>query len=89
MIASLKSLFLTLVKLAQRWPWLIALFGFVSGAASYFLIERSESLAQVIAIVMLVSYLWLAPAACGNELRHANGASAKSVFCFTVLYRRH
>lgn len=59
MIASLKSLFLTLVKLAQRWPWLIALFGFVSGAASYFLIERSESLAQVIAIVMLVSWLWL------------------------------
>lgn len=58
-MTTLKSLVFSLVKLVQRWPWLIAVFGFVSGVASYFLVERSESLAQIIAIIMLVSWLWL------------------------------
>jgi len=58
-MASFKALLTALVDLAKRWPGLIALFGFVSGAASYLLVERSESLAQVIAIVMLVSWVWL------------------------------
>lgn len=58
-MASLKTLLPALIKLAQRWPGLIALFGFGSGAASYLLVERSESLAQVIAIVMLVGWVWL------------------------------
>lgn len=44
---------------AKRYPGLIALFGFVSGLASFFLIERQASLAKVIAIVMLLSWLWL------------------------------
>lgn len=58
-MALLKSLLLALIELAKRWPGLIAIFGFVSGAASYLLVERSESLAQVIAAVMLVSWVWL------------------------------
>jgi hypothetical protein len=48
-----------LMALAQRYPGLIALFGFLSGMASFFLVKRQESLAQVLAIVMLVSWLWL------------------------------
>lgn len=50
---------LWLIALAQRYPGLIALFGFVSGVASFVLVERHESLAKVIALVMLVSWLWL------------------------------
>ena len=48
-----------LIAFAQRYPGLIALFGFVSGVASFLLVERHEGLAKVIALVMLVSWLWL------------------------------
>lgn len=58
-MATLKSLLFSLIELAKRWPGLIAAFGFISGVASYFLVERKESLAQVIAIVMLVSWVFL------------------------------
>ena len=58
-MATLKSLLFSLIELAKRWPWLIASVGFASGVASYFLVERKESLAQVIAIVMLVSWVFL------------------------------
>ncbi|AJD46472.1 hypothetical protein S7S_00240 [Isoalcanivorax pacificus W11-5] len=55
----LKSLILWLIDMARRHPGLIALFGFVSGVASLVLVERKESLAQMIAILMLVSWVWL------------------------------
>ena len=58
-MASLKSFVFALIELAKRWPWLIAGIGFISGLASYFLVERKESLAQVIAILMLVSWVFL------------------------------
>tara|TARA_R100000687_G_scaffold37311_1_gene30416 strand:- start:126 stop:1490 length:1365 start_codon:yes stop_codon:yes gene_type:complete len=58
-MATLKSLLFSLIELAKRWPWLIAAIGFISGVASYFLVERKESLAQVIAILMLVSWVFL------------------------------
>lgn len=48
-----------LIAFAQRYPGLIALFGFVSGVASFVLVERHEGLAKVIALVMLVSWVWL------------------------------
>lgn len=48
-----------LVELVKRHPGLIALFGFVSGLASFFLVERKESLAQVIALIMLAGWAWL------------------------------
>ncbi|ACO76439.1 hypothetical protein AvCA_01770 [Azotobacter vinelandii CA] len=48
-----------LIALASRHPRLLALFGFASGLASFFLVERKESLASIIAIVMLVSWAWL------------------------------
>jgi len=43
----------------ERFPGLFALFGFGSGLASYFLVERRPELAQVLAILMLVSWVWL------------------------------
>lgn len=49
------------LKLMERYPWIIPLFGFVSGLASFFLVERKqEQFAQLIAILMLAGWLWLA-----------------------------
>jgi len=45
---------------AQRYPFAIALFGFVSGVLSFVMVERNQEFAQLIAIMMLVSWLWLA-----------------------------
>ncbi|HET8807242.1 MAG TPA: DUF5924 family protein [Methylophaga sp.] len=55
----LKALIMQLIALAQRYPWAIALFGFVSGTASYFMVERSPQLAQFLTILLLVSWLVL------------------------------
>lgn len=55
----LRSLILSLISFAQRHPGLLAAFGFLSGLASFFLIERSEQLAQGIALMMLISWIWL------------------------------
>lgn len=51
--------FRRLLQLAQRYPGLIAAFGFLSGVASFLLVERHQSLAKVIALVMLASWIWL------------------------------
>jgi hypothetical protein len=56
---ALKNLFHRLIGMAQRHPGLLALFGFLSGLASFVLIDRNESLAQFIAMLMLISWLWL------------------------------
>jgi hypothetical protein len=48
-----------LVALVQRHPGLVAIVGFASGLASFLLVERHAELAQVLASVMLVSWLWL------------------------------
>lgn len=56
---ALKTLLLRLISFAQRHPGLLAAFGFISGLASFVLIERSEQLAQGIALMMLVSWIWL------------------------------
>lgn len=45
---------------ARRYPFAIALFGFVSGVVSFVMIDRNQEFAQLIAIMMLVSWLWLA-----------------------------
>jgi hypothetical protein len=54
-----KALLSGLVALIQRHPGLVAIFGFASGLASFILVERQAELAQVLAAVMLVSWLWL------------------------------
>lgn len=49
------------LKIAERYPWIIPLFGFVSGVASFFWVERKqEQFAQLISILMLASWVWLA-----------------------------
>ena len=48
-----------LVQLARRHPRALALAGFISGAASFLLVERKPVLAQVVALMMLASWLGL------------------------------
>ncbi|MEE1865266.1 MULTISPECIES: DUF5924 family protein [Pseudomonas] len=48
-----------LIELIKRYPGVIALGGFISGIASFILVDRQESLASWIAIVMLISWIWL------------------------------
>lgn len=57
--AFLLKLLTRLAKLIQKHPGLVAAFGFASGLASFFLVERNESLAQIIALLMLASWVWL------------------------------
>ncbi|MFC3114847.1 DUF5924 family protein [Cellvibrio fontiphilus] len=59
MFSCLKAWVPRLVALTERFPWVIPLFGFSSGLASFFLVERKEQLAQFIAVFMLVSWAWL------------------------------
>src|SRR5690554_3683463 len=59
MLSRIKILVARLVAIAQRYPGIIAVFGFASGLASFFLVERHEAFARVIGVVMLVSWVWL------------------------------
>jgi len=43
----------------QKRPGLLAVFAFCSGVASYVLVERKESFSQIIAILLLASWVWL------------------------------
>jgi hypothetical protein len=56
----LKDVLLRLHALLQRFPWVMPLYGFASGLASFLLVKRQDDFAKVIAIVMLVTWLWLA-----------------------------
>jgi hypothetical protein len=50
---------LRLAVILRRHRGVIALFGFVSGVASFVLVDRQEGFGRVIPLVMLVSWLWL------------------------------
>lgn len=54
-----KAHVLSLLALIQRHPRLMAIFGFASGLASFLLVKRQAELAQVLALVMLLGWLWL------------------------------
>lgn len=54
-----KSLIIRITDLMKRYPGLIAAGGFISGIASFILVDRQEGLATWIAVVMLISWLWL------------------------------
>lgn len=59
-LAVAKKATLLILDLIKRYPWAIAIFGFVSGVASFLLVEREqEKFAQMLALLMLVSWLWL------------------------------
>ena len=48
-----------ILELMKRYPGLIALFGFCSGVGSFMLVDRQQGMARWIAVIMLVSWLWL------------------------------
>ncbi|MBE0596610.1 MAG: DUF2914 domain-containing protein [Desulfuromonadales bacterium] len=55
----LKSLFLRLVEIFKRYSGLMAVLGFASGVASFLLVEGREAYAQLFAMLMLASWVWL------------------------------
>lgn len=54
-----KTRLFSLIALTQRYPGVVAAFGFVSGVCSFILVDRQAKLATAIALVLLVSWLWL------------------------------
>ncbi|WP_460115850.1 DUF5924 family protein [Pseudomonas sp. H2_D02] len=56
---NLTHLIQRILELMKRYPGGIALGGFVSGVGSFMLVDRQQSLATWITIIMLVSWLWL------------------------------
>lgn len=48
-----------LLELIKRYPGVIALGGFISGVCSFILVDRQQGLASWIAVIMLVSWVWL------------------------------
>ncbi len=55
----IKRVVLRVLESLKQHPGLMAIFGFVSGVASYVLVEGRETFAQAIATLMLVSWLLL------------------------------
>jgi hypothetical protein len=48
-----------IIELLKRYPGIIALGGFLSGIGSFILVDRQAGLASWVAILMLVSWVWL------------------------------
>ena len=48
-----------ILELMKRYPGVIALGGFISGVGSFILVDRQQGMASWIAVIMLVSWLWL------------------------------
>ncbi|MBF7728801.1 DUF5924 family protein [Pseudomonas sp. N040] len=55
----LQKQLLALIALNQRYPWVVALYGFLSGVASFVMVDRQARLASLVAILMLASWLLL------------------------------
>lgn len=58
-MTTLKPRLLRLFALVRRYPGVIAAFGFVSGLVSFFMVDRHEGFARIVAMLMLVSWVWL------------------------------
>lgn len=48
-----------IIELIKRYPGIVAVFGFCSGIGSFVLVDRQAKLATPIAILLLVSWVWL------------------------------
>ncbi|MFF7707189.1 DUF5924 family protein [Pseudomonas sp. NPDC007930] len=55
----LPTVVIRVLELIKRYPGVIALFGFCSGLGSFILVDRQARLATPIAVLLLVSWLWL------------------------------
>jgi len=58
-MAFIKSLLQQLIEIFKRYSGLMAVIGFASGVASFLLVEGREAYAQLFAMLMLVSWVWL------------------------------
>jgi hypothetical protein len=47
------------IELIKRYPGVIAIGGFISGVGSFIMVDRQAGLASWIAVIMLVSWIWL------------------------------
>lgn len=56
---TLTRLITRILELMKRYPGVIALGGFISGVGSFILVDRQQGMASWIAVIMLVSWLWL------------------------------
>ncbi|MCO7553153.1 DUF5924 family protein [Metapseudomonas otitidis] len=54
-----KDRLFALIAFIQRHPRLVALYGFCSGVGSFILVDRGARLAKVVAVLVLVSWVWL------------------------------
>ncbi len=54
-----KTRALAVIALLQRYPGVVAAFGFISGVLSFVLVDRQARLATPIAVMLLISWLWL------------------------------
>ncbi|AYC30949.1 DUF2914 domain-containing protein [Pseudomonas cavernae] len=54
-----KTRLFALLAFVQRYPGLVAAAGFVSGVASFILVDRQAKFAPLIAVLLLISWLWL------------------------------
>ena len=60
MMSALKPITGKTIQLMERYPWAMPAFGFISGAASFLMVERKQDqFGQVLAILMLAGWLWL------------------------------
>ncbi len=50
---------LRLIELIKRYPGVIAIGGFISGVGSFIMVDRQAGLASWVAVVMLLTWLWL------------------------------
>jgi len=54
-----KSVFLRLLTLERRYPWVLPLASFLSGWLGFAMVKRGEGLAQIVAVLALLGWLWL------------------------------
>lgn len=55
----IQSMFFWLIGLTKKYAGLVALFGFVTGLVSLWLVEKREHFAQFFAVLMVVGWVWL------------------------------
>ena len=56
---ALLSHFMPIIALLQRYPGTVAIFAFISGVASFILVDRQAPLAKVLGVILVLSWLWL------------------------------
>lgn len=55
----MQRMFFGVIALTRKYAGLVALFGFISGLVSLWLVERREHFAQFFAVLMLLGWVWL------------------------------